>query len=327
MTRGRSIRAAVTAALSATLVMGMVLTGAAPARAAYPGSNARIAFDANLDGSWQLYTMRANGTGLRQLTNFPDSQVFGLNADWSPDSSRIAFNYPGPDGDFEIWVVDADGSNLTPFTDDPGVDDLAPNWSPDGTKMAFARTGRFGANVITVMNADGTDMTPLTGDAYDSFIPLWTPDGQRIVFYSDKGGAIATVWIMNADGTGKLQLTKAAQDFGPVDVSPDGQRVLLLSNFGSSRPPSIWEMSIDGTGVTRLTKPPTGRRDSFARYSPNGSKIVLDSDRAFGLCYTREAIYVMNRDGSGIQQITTDMTAGGCPEDDNCLIPDWGRKP
>jgi Tol biopolymer transport system component len=57
---------------------------------------------------------------------------------WSPDGTRIAF-MGGPDGptEYDIWVMNADGSNPVQLTDSPGPD-WWPAWSPDGTRIAFA---------------------------------------------------------------------------------------------------------------------------------------------------------------------------------------------
>src|SRR5207249_1107035 len=141
--------------LTAGLLVALTLATGTAAQAAYPGRNGRVAFAANLDGTWQLFTMRPDGTGLRQLTTFPDSDVYFMDPDWAPDGTKLAFMFPGQDtGDLEIWTVNADGSNLTQLTHDAGADDLIPRWSPDGTEIVFARTGKYGLNTIWVMDAD-----------------------------------------------------------------------------------------------------------------------------------------------------------------------------
>jgi TolB protein len=75
-----------------------------------------------------------------------------------PDGSKIVFTSKR-DGNYEIYVMNADGSGQTRVTDDPAGDHY-PTWSPDGTKIAFA-SKRDGDFDIYVMNPDGSGQTRL----------------------------------------------------------------------------------------------------------------------------------------------------------------------
>jgi TolB protein len=77
------------------------------------------------------------------------------------------------DGDYEIYLMNADGSNQTRLTNNPASDGW-PCFSPDGTKIAFESL-RDGDPEIYVMNADGSNQTRITNNpAYDGH-PSWGP--------------------------------------------------------------------------------------------------------------------------------------------------------
>lgn len=119
---------------------------------------------------------------------------------WSPDGRRIAF-MSHRDGDFDVYVMNDDGSNVHPLTHNDS-DDYFPAWSPDGSRMAFvSRKG------IYVMNADGSDVQQLTDNEYGDDVPAWSPDGRRIALNSRRGGGETGIYVMNIDGTDVERLT------------------------------------------------------------------------------------------------------------------------
>ncbi len=207
---------------------------------------------------------------------------------------KIAF-HSDRDGDFEIYVMDADGSNVVGLTNN-SAPDTYPDWSPDGTKVAFV-SRRDGNDEIYVMNADGTGQTRLTNIAGNDTAPEWSPDGSKIVFYSERDGN-QEIYVMNADGTGQTRLTNnPAGDYNP-DWSPDGSKIA----FGTDRDGNfeIYVMNADGTGQTNITSNPAG--DALPDWSPDGTKIAFRSNRD-----GNQEIYVMNADGTGQTRLTTDV--------------------
>lgn len=112
----------------------------------------------------------------------------GLNSwpAYSPDSKRIAFGSTRDGGDYEIYVMNADGNDVRRLTDGPGLDGR-PAWSPDGRRLAFT-SNRDGNYNIYVMNTDGTSTRRLSDNAERDDYAVWHPDGRHIVVVSERAG-------------------------------------------------------------------------------------------------------------------------------------------
>ncbi|HEV3029585.1 MAG TPA: hypothetical protein VG457_18550, partial [Planctomycetota bacterium] len=86
------------------------------------------------------------------------------------------------DGNWDLWVINADGSNPVNLTKTPDVDELYPKVSPDGTKICFcADEGKGEAKVrnLYIMNADGSKRAKIADNSRE---PCWSSDGTKIAF-------------------------------------------------------------------------------------------------------------------------------------------------
>ena len=161
-----------------------------------------IAFVSARSGPQEIYAVDVDGSGETNLSLAArSSDTPSTFSDWGPawsaDSKKIAFA-SDRDGNQEIYVMAADGSDQNRLTNDPAKD-WDPTWSPDGSKIAFV-SDRAGVPHIFVMNVDGPDPIDLTPGADLAWSPAWSPDGSKIVFVSDRDGD-ADIYVMNADGS------------------------------------------------------------------------------------------------------------------------------
>jgi TolB protein len=166
--------------------------------AAWSPDGSQIVFTAGSGDA--IDVMNADGSGRHRLVTKLAGETYG-HLSWSPDGGRIAVEttrpqQAGSDDRFEIWVMNADGSDLTRLTNNT-VPDHHPAWRPDGTRIAFAtRRGATPVNVFLI-SPDGSGEAQLTHDFFGVLGgPAWSHDGQQIAFSGFTG-----ITVANADGS------------------------------------------------------------------------------------------------------------------------------
>lgn len=165
-------------------------------------------------------------------------------------------------------------------------------------RIAF-NSDRTGNDEIYTMDASGKDVRQLTDNTSNDTFPNWSPDGTRIVFVSDRDGN-REIYVMNSDGTDQTRLTNHPATDTRADWSPDGSRIIFVSARDGDR--EIYTMDPDGTHLSPQLTTNTDL-DNVPQFSPDGTKILF-----FRLLPETQhfAIFVMNADGSGEQQLTAD---------------------
>ena len=306
----RAITVLVAAAVAVLMAVGLlVLVGAKPAEAAFPGTNnGLIVFDSNRDvgpgvtnpeEDSEIFTIDPDDPD-NTLTQITSNTANDGVAEWAPipNQQKIVFasrretpTNPDPDGsgplipDFEIYVMDGDepesATNVAVQLTNNTARDTNPTWSPDGKKIAFMSNRGLGGNEdIYVMNAvdtngdsNGDNQIRLTKHAADDDQPDWSPDGTRIAFESYRVD----------DSFGEIFVMKPR---------PEGRK---------NRPVNLTKSSGDDTDPSR---------------SPDGTRIAFASSR--GLDFNSEVgqfseIYRMKADGTDQLPLTENQEESDNP--------------
>jgi uncharacterized repeat protein (TIGR01451 family) len=227
----------------------------------------------------------------------PDNTVnvpFLIRQSTSGPGGQLAFvSYR--DGNAEIYLANADGSELVNLTNNQ-ASDSEPAWSPDGSKIVF-NSDRSSATETWVMNADGSNPAQLTTNGANGAYFVWSPDGTKIAWRDYKDGNY-DICVINADGTGFQNLTDDANYQSSPQWSPDSERI-LYEDYISDANSEVLVINADGTGKTNLSDSPD-TSDYAPVWSPDGTKVAF----ARGYGNSNQGIYVMGADGSNQVNLT-----------------------
>jgi Tol biopolymer transport system component len=218
-------------------------------------SGDRIAFVRGVNGSYQLFVVGTDGTGLHRLlrTAYDDS-----GPTWSPGDKWILFSEENNENggcahcQTVLLVVSPDGKHAGRFS--PVLDDVNdfPDWSDDGHYVAWGAEGVF------VAHADGSNIAGhgtfpiILGFSYAD--PALSPDDRRIAFDDDNRIRVDVVDLENAKVDSTMLITGPPGKQGEPDWSPDGTHIVFTSSTSDGIQSQIWIVNPDGTHLHQLTR-------------------------------------------------------------------------
>jgi TolB protein len=189
--------------------------------------------------------MNADGTNARALPEVGESTG---DPSWSPDGRRVAFAAQ-QDRNWDIYLMNADGSGITRLTDSPDNERL-PVFLSDGTKIIYERRGQ-----LRLLDVDTRETRVVTIGPNDSY-PAVSFDGKYVAYRSRKTGDFAHLWLMTTGDVleGMVPDAKARRlttgpdvwDTGPA-FAPDGARIAFVRQTrtgGTWGPGELWILTL-----------------------------------------------------------------------------------
>lgn len=202
----------------------ILVDGASNVQAALSPDRTRIAFSSNRGGSYDLFTVDADGRNLTQLTSGAGNEGDPV---WAPDGARIVYTATPPGGLAQLHSVGFDGRDDRALTDSPGGNH-SPAFSRDGRSIAFV-SARDGNQEIYVMEAAGGAARRLTQNGTRESDPHFLPSGE-LLFVTDAGGRSKGSRIVRVPPAGSepVVLLHTEQPVTSLDLSRDGSRVAYV---------------------------------------------------------------------------------------------------
>lgn len=263
------------AGLGAVCGLLLALSVAGGARAAFPGVNGTIAYDASGPSHQQLFSISPAGTGATALTADGGVAAGQDNEEpaWSPDGTRVAFS-----GGDHIWVLTPSTGaavDLTPG-DGSSITNENPSWL-DNTHIVFDRIDFNDVSPqrdIYEIASDGTGETQLPNTSGANEIdPTVNPVTHQIAFIEGNGN----LWTMNADGSNQTPLVTTGFIASEPDWSPDGSTIAFIDSQGGTDT-DVWTIKpATQTTPTQLTAT-GGTEEHGPAWSPDGSQLVVQGE-------------------------------------------------
>lgn len=243
----------------------------------YSPPSSQLAFVAYIEGSWDLFVISDNGTGLKRLTNTPFDE---RNPSWSQDRNSIV--YSTSDGHIHRYDLVAEKDVLLKTL--KGVN-VQPNFMPDsdGQDVLYVH---FSEDV-----PDDTDLYLLDiktgksrlflGQRSQQFYPCWSPNGEHMAYINvhcsnpcDR--MLQEVWVTDRFGKNAQQLILTNSACETPAWSSDGRRLAFSSDLSGNFDIYIYDIA------NRTLKPITAdpHSDTSPAWSPDGSKLAFVSTRS-----------------------------------------------
>lgn len=225
--------------------------------------SSKIAFTKLMPGTPSIQILTDTG---RRLPFVNPQASMNATPEFTPDGNRVLFSSTLNGSFANLYVANADGSNLRRLTNARAVE-VEPKVNPKtGNDVVFI-SGRGGKAQLYKMSIDGTEIERLTDGRGEAANPAWHPSGQFVAFAWTAGLEPGnwSIFVMDVTTKNYVQLTSGARSENP-SWAPGGRHLVFSRTLGRST--QLYSMLADGTGVKQLTFSGNNEKPAWTKSLP-----------------------------------------------------------
>lgn len=180
-----------------------------------------------------IYEANLDGTALKPLT---EGSAYHAECAYSPDGHEIVFA-SNMGGTMNLYIMDADGTNVRQLTNTVHCYNGGPFFSPDGSKVLF-RADREKPDYLQLFTicVDGTDEKQLTDNNSVNWAPFWYPDSKHIAYTKSLGKShIYEIFLLNTETGEDRRITHNPTFDGLPVFNRDGTKMMWTSKRGADK--------------------------------------------------------------------------------------------
>lgn len=261
-----------------------------------------LAFTSYCDGSADVFAMKPDGTGLKQLTNTTDANSFARDAG---DGKHVIFRRAPAESGYEQAFYRLNLFTLEEqlYQEEPVIEGArSQQYSPNGQWVAFAKN-LDDLKELFVYNRKTEQALRITDNREADHVAIertwWSHDGQHLAYLTGPDFYNLHLRIYNCVTAKTTTITDFGAMYSGVVWLPDDQSFIINTAIRYERSYELFSINIDGSNLKQLTNN-SELGNAHPTLSPDGQWVAFDSGRADG----NSDVYIMRPDGSAQTRLT-----------------------